>query len=99
MVEGSQSGAGGGACNNAYVAAWMQYLQALCYFGATSLPPRGQCFEHAVEQRYVLHTMAAVDSLAGLAITCAAAGRSDPGRGCVDPAQEFANGDRGSCVT
>ncbi|MEZ4558011.1 MAG: hypothetical protein R2854_16505 [Caldilineaceae bacterium] len=78
------------ACNNAYVAAWMQYLQALCYFGRNELAAARQCFEHAVEQRYVLHTMAAVDSLAGLAITHAAQGETTQAEAALTLLQEFA---------
>ena len=78
------------ACNNAYVAAWMQYLCALCYFGRNELAAARQCFEHAVEQRYVLHTMAAVDSLAGLAITHAAQGETTQAEAALTLLQEFA---------
>ncbi|MEZ4609131.1 MAG: hypothetical protein R2838_02545 [Caldilineaceae bacterium] len=86
MVEGSQSGAGGGARMQQCLRGSLDAVPAaLVTSAATSLPPR-QCFEHAVDQRYVLHTMAAVDSLAGLAISARGAGRNDPGRGCVDPA-------------
>ena len=78
------------AGNNAYVEAWMQYLCALCYFARNELAAARECFEHAVAQRYVLHTMAAVDSLAGLAITQAAQGDSARAEAALALLQEFA---------
>lgn len=76
--------------NNAYVEAWMQYLRAQYFFARNDLAAAQTCFEHAVAQRYVLHTMAAVDSLAGLAVTYAAQGKTDHAEATLALLHEFA---------
>lgn len=54
---------------NAYIIAWVSYLQAYVAYFQNELGQAAQHFAQAVEGRYVLQTRAAIDSLAGLALT------------------------------
>jgi LuxR family maltose regulon positive regulatory protein len=54
---------------NAYIVAWVSYLQAYVAYFQNELGQAAQHFAQAVEGRYVLQTRAAIDSLAGLALT------------------------------
>ena len=55
--------------NSAFAKAWVSYLRACFHYFRNELGKAAQCFAQAVEGRYALHTRAAIDSLAGLALT------------------------------
>jgi len=63
--------------NNAYIIAWTSYLQALVYYCWNDLEKAAHHFAQTVEKRYVVHTRAAIDSLAGLTFTYQALGQPD----------------------
>lgn len=53
----------------AYTEAWSEYMDAVSFFCVHRLEDALRCFRVAVRQRYILHTRAAVDALAGMVIT------------------------------
>ncbi|MEZ4609157.1 MAG: hypothetical protein R2838_02680 [Caldilineaceae bacterium] len=59
----------GSEANNAYADAWFHYLLGLYHFMRNELDTARDYFAYAVDQRYVIHTRAAIDSMAGLALT------------------------------
>ncbi|MCB0223730.1 MAG: hypothetical protein KDI02_08575, partial [Anaerolineae bacterium] len=61
--------------NNTYAIAWGSYLQAQVHYCQNDLENALVQFEQAVDKRYILHTKAAIDSLAGLALTYQALGQ------------------------
>jgi LuxR family maltose regulon positive regulatory protein len=59
----------GAASGNVYVEAWSRYLQASVHLQSYDLEVALPHFRFAAEQRYRLHKRAAMDALAGLALT------------------------------
>ncbi|MEZ4580321.1 MAG: hypothetical protein R3A10_01475 [Caldilineaceae bacterium] len=55
----------GPEANNAYADAWFAHLLGLYHF-SNELDTARDYFAYAVDQRYVIHTRAAVDSMVGL---------------------------------
>jgi LuxR family maltose regulon positive regulatory protein len=55
--------------DNLYILAWTSYLEGMIHYFRNDLKNAARCFDYAVKNRYVLHNAAAVDSLAGLALT------------------------------
>ena len=53
----------------AYIETWIPYLQALVHYGLNHLQAANEGFVKLVENRYFIHTRAAIDGLAGLALT------------------------------
>lgn len=62
---------------NTYATAWGYYLLGNIHYCLNSLDKAAEYFSQAVNNRYVLHTRAAIDALAGLALTYQAIGQSD----------------------
>ena len=62
----------------AYARVWSLYLQALICFYQDDLEEAICHFHQALEQKYLLHTRAVIDSMAGLAYAYQAKGRPDP---------------------
>jgi LuxR family maltose regulon positive regulatory protein len=76
--------------NNAYALAWGSYLHALAHYFWNDLGNAEHHFAQAVEQRYVLHTRAAIDSLAGLTLTHQVLGQPDRAKATMALLLEFA---------
>jgi LuxR family maltose regulon positive regulatory protein len=66
--------------NNMYIKAWASYLQGYVYYCWNDLKNAARHFVQTVERRYSVHTMAAIDSLAGLTLTYHALGQPDKAR-------------------
>jgi LuxR family maltose regulon positive regulatory protein len=66
--------------NNVYIKAWASYLQGYVYYCWNDLENAAHHFVQTVERRYSVHTMAAIDSLAGLTLTYHALGQPDKAR-------------------
>ena len=75
--------------NNTYIRAWASYLQAYTHYCWHDLENATHHFAAAVENRYILHTAAAVDSLAGLALTYQALGQPDRAKATMADLLEF----------
>ena len=60
-----------------YLQAWSSYLQGFTHYYWNDLDEAVRHFTRAAENRYLLHSAAAIDSLAGLALAAQAAGRTD----------------------
>ena len=60
-----------------YARAWSFYLQGLIHFYRDDLSEAIDHFHKALEQRYILHTRAVIDSMAGLAYAYQATGHPD----------------------
>lgn len=75
---------------NAYLKTWVSYVQAVVHFCCNNLEAAAEHFARAVENRYVLHTRAAVDSLAGLALTYQILGQADKANSVMSQLLEFA---------
>jgi LuxR family maltose regulon positive regulatory protein len=69
---------------------WAWYMSACTHLHALDLVEAADHFARATELRYVLETVAAVDSLAGLALTQQLLGRSDEAEETVGRLEEFA---------
>jgi len=74
---------------NIYAQIWSSYLHGYAHYFRNSLEEAAFYFEEAVKGRYILHTKAAVDSLAGLALTYQALGKADKAAATVDILLEF----------
>jgi LuxR family maltose regulon positive regulatory protein len=61
-----------------YAESWSRYLQGLIHFYQNDLDEAIACFRQAVDNKYILHTRATVDSMIGLALAYQAKGL--PGR-------------------
>jgi LuxR family maltose regulon positive regulatory protein len=55
--------------NIIYTDTWSAYMRACTHFQANELAPALEYFTWVVQQRYIMHARAAVDSIAGLALT------------------------------
>ena len=76
--------------NNAYIGAWTYYLEGFIHFSRYELAEAADCFERAVEQRYVLHARAAIDSLIGQAVTCHYLGQEERTQAAMTMLLDFA---------
>jgi LuxR family maltose regulon positive regulatory protein len=76
--------------NNAYVRAWTSYLLGYIHYYWNDLEEAARYFAQAADDRYVMHTRAVIDSLAGLALTYQALGRLDGARETMADLLEFA---------
>ena len=72
-----------------YTLAWSEFMEACTYLHAHDLEPALKHMDLAVRQRYILHTRAAVDALAGLALTQQLLGRQDEAAATLDMLQSF----------
>jgi LuxR family maltose regulon positive regulatory protein len=63
--------------DNSYILAWTSYLQGYIHYFWHDLEKAAQSFALAAEKLYVMYVGAAVDSLAGLALTYQALGQPD----------------------
>ena len=75
---------------NAYIIAWVSYLQAYVAYFQNELGQAAHHFARAVEGRYVLYTRAAIDSLAGLTLTYQAMQQPDRASATMNLLLEFA---------
>jgi LuxR family maltose regulon positive regulatory protein len=66
--------------NNVYVKAWASYFQAYVTYCWNDLENAAHHFVQTVERRFSVHTMAAIDSLAGLTLTYHALEQPDEAR-------------------
>ena len=78
------------AGNIQYTKAWSSYMRACTFLHRHELEQAARHFEVAVEQRYILHRIAAVESLAGLALTQELMGQWDRARQTTLLLQNFA---------
>jgi LuxR family maltose regulon positive regulatory protein len=76
--------------NIAYYRGWTSYLQGYIHYCWNELGQAAHHFAQAVEDRFVLHTRAAIDSLAGLALTYQAMQRPEEASATLDLLLEFA---------
>jgi LuxR family maltose regulon positive regulatory protein len=60
-----------------YAKAWSIYLSGLISFYQNDLDAAVDHFRHALEHKYILHTRAAIDAMAGLAYACQGLGLQD----------------------
>jgi len=63
--------------NNRYISAWTSYMQGYIHYFWNDLETASHHFAKAVNDRYILHTAGALDSLAGLALTSQALAKPD----------------------
>ena len=63
--------------NNVYYKAWASYLHGYIYYCWNDLENAACHFVQTVERRYIVHTMAAIESLTGLTLTYHALGQPD----------------------
>jgi len=77
--------------NSAYIGAWTDYLEGFIHFSRYELAEAAACFERAVEQRYVLHVRAAIDSLIGQAVTCHYLGQEERTQAAMTMLLDFAH--------
>jgi LuxR family maltose regulon positive regulatory protein len=75
---------------NAYITAWISYLQAYVAYFQNELGQAAHHFAQAVEGRYVLYTRAAIDSLAGLTLTYQAMQQPDKASATMNLLLEYA---------
>ena len=76
--------------SNVYIKAWASYLQGYIYYCWNDLENAAHHFVQTVERRYSVHTRAAIDSLAGLALTYHALGEPDSARATLALLLEYA---------
>ena len=74
----------------AYTDAWSSYMEACALLHANDLNQAQAHFAKAVKQRYILHSRAAVDALAGLALTRQLQGQAQPAAEILEMLQTFA---------
>jgi LuxR family maltose regulon positive regulatory protein len=74
----------------AYTEAWASYMQACTRLHRHDLAGAVDHFADAARHRYIQHGRAAVDTLAGLALSQQLLGRADDAAATVDLLQEFA---------
>jgi LuxR family maltose regulon positive regulatory protein len=73
-----------------YMTGWSHYLPACSSFRSNDLETAMTSFARVVERRYSTHTRAAIDSMAGLALTYQAVQRSDDASAMTEQLLEFA---------
>ena len=78
------------AGNIEYTKAWSSYMRACTYLHRHELEQAARHFEVAVEQRYILHRIAAVESLAGLALCRQLLGRQGDAEKTIQDLLDFA---------
>jgi LuxR family maltose regulon positive regulatory protein len=76
--------------SNVYIKAWASYLQGYIYYCWNDLENAAHHFVQTVERRYSVHTRAAIDSLAGLALIYHALGEPEYARATLALALEYA---------
>ncbi len=76
--------------NNTYVRVWASYLLGYNYYCRNDLQNALSHFNEAVENRYVLHNAAAIDSMAGLALAYQELNQPENAAGITSDMQEFA---------
>jgi LuxR family maltose regulon positive regulatory protein len=74
----------------AYTERWAAYKEACSHFYVNELEQAVAHFEPAVRHRYTLHTRAAVDALAGMAVTRQLLGQTDAATEAMELLQAFA---------
>ena len=86
-----QLGKASGRTELAYANTWSNYMQACCCFHAYDLERAHRYFAAAVEQRYIMHNVQAMCSLAGLALTHQGLGRAEEAREAMEELLAFAH--------
>ena len=75
--------------NYDYARAWSVYLGGLIHFFRHDVDMAIDCFVRAIDQKYILHTRAAADSMAGLALTYQTAGKPEKAIATINDLREF----------
>jgi LuxR family maltose regulon positive regulatory protein len=75
--------------NYTYARVWSVFLKGLIHFYRNDLENAIDCFARAVDQKYILHTRASADSMAGLAFASQAAGRPEDAIDALNSLREF----------
>jgi LuxR family maltose regulon positive regulatory protein len=76
--------------NNRYINAWTSYMQGYFHYIWNDLETASRHFAEAVNERYILHSAGALDSLVGLILTSQALGKSDSVEATLSLLLEFA---------
>jgi LuxR family transcriptional regulator, maltose regulon positive regulatory protein len=76
--------------DNIYVKAFAFYLQGIIHYCQNDLENAARCFAFTAKNRYFLHIGAAVDSLAGLALTYQALEQTESANATMAQLHEFA---------
>jgi len=74
----------------AHTKAWSEYLLGLIHFYRNDLKSATDYWGQACEHRHVLHARAALDSMAGLALSYQIMGQPDPSGGAMEDLFEYA---------
>ncbi|MGB5618454.1 MAG: response regulator [Desulfobacterales bacterium] len=75
--------------NYDYARAWGVYLEGLIHFFRNDVDMAIDCFVRAIEQKYILHTRAAADSMAGLALAYQTAGKPEKAIATINDLRKF----------
>jgi LuxR family maltose regulon positive regulatory protein len=76
--------------NNRYIRAWTSYLQGYIHYFWNDLGSASHHFTKAVNDRYILHTAGALDSLVGLTLASQAMGQTEHAEAMMSLLLEFA---------
>ena len=76
--------------NIVYTEIWSRYMAACTYLHANDLDRAIKHFTKVVQQRYILHARAAVDAVAGLALSQQMAGQTEAATVAIEMLQVFA---------
>jgi LuxR family maltose regulon positive regulatory protein len=76
--------------NNRYIRAWTSYLQGYIHYFWNDLDSASHHFTKAVNDRYILHTAGALDSLVGLTLASQAMGQTEHAEVMMSLLLEFA---------
>jgi len=75
--------------NYTYARVWSIYLQGLIHFYRYDLEIAIKCFHRAIKEKYVLHTRASADAMAGLAFAYQAVGNPEYAIETVNSIREY----------
>jgi LuxR family maltose regulon positive regulatory protein len=75
--------------NYTYARAWSVYLKGLIHFYRNDLENAIDFFVRAIDQKYILHTRAATDGMAGLALAYQAVGKPENAIETVNSLREY----------
>jgi len=78
--------------NIPYIKTWTSYLNGVIHYCRNEMEDANRCFASAVENQYILHTAAAIDSLAGLCLTYQAMEQPEDANAVMTQMHEFAQG-------
>jgi tetratricopeptide (TPR) repeat protein len=75
--------------NYDYARVWSVYLKGLIHYYRNDLETAIDWFVRAIEQKYILHTRASVDSMAGLAFAYQAVGKRENAISTINDLRAF----------